>query len=365
MEIDTVVWPVVDDLAGSLTDPNNPGQTVDVSIVRERYDRWRQDHEKLIGLHDELWFEHDQLQIQLIAATNEQTVSDRESALEAENISLKAHLAAQLARQSMDHLVDHKPTIFTGTKDFEAVATFLGQVEHFVEQGGGAFPERLTDPDGRSYELSLDDKLVDTFWRYVNREVLDWFKRATNIARLPPHNHAYRISWEQLCTLFKDYYVPKIAKSVVRTQWRELKFMRNDMAGFNKRAYELMKLLGGSLELDRESDSGLFEDYWLKLPDVARNEIAQLERMWGAVNRKVTLGDAMNLANERYLRVGSSGSTYLSTASFDAPAGAICAAPTNAPPAQTTSMAQPCCGPEPMDVEHEGAGISQREKTEF
>jgi hypothetical protein len=259
-------------------------------------------------------------------------------------------------RQSKDHLVDHKPTLFTGAKDFETVATFLGQVEHYVEQGGGAFPDRLTDPDGRSYELPRDDKLVDTFWRYVNREVLDWFKRATNIARLPPHQHAYRISWEQLCTLFRDYYVPKIAKSVIRTQWRELKFTRNDMTGFNKRAYELVKLLGGSLELDRESDSGLFEDYWLKLPDVAKNEIAQLERMWGAVNKKVTLGDAMNLTNERYLRMGNSGSTYLSTAGAEAPSAGPptqqYATPPIAPPVLPTStaIAQPYYGPEPMDL---------------
>jgi hypothetical protein len=157
-----------------------------------------------------------------------------------------------------------------------------------------------------------------------------------------------------LCTLFKDYYVPKIAKSVVRTQWRELKFTRNDMAGFNKRAYELIKLLGGSLELDRESDSGLFEDYWLKLPDVAKNEIAQLERMWGAVNKTVTLGDAMNLTNERYLRMGSSGSTYLSTAGVEP-------TPTGLPAHQQTAMhttpqntpqmhPPPNYGPEPMDL---------------
>jgi hypothetical protein len=89
-------------------------------------------------------------------------------------------------------------------------------------------------------------------------------------------------------------------------------FTRNDITGFNKRAYQLVKLLSGSLELNRDSDSELFEDYWLKLPDIAKNEIAQLERMWGAVDKKVTLGDAMNLGNQRYLRMGNSGPTYLS-----------------------------------------------------
>jgi hypothetical protein len=421
-EIDTAVWPLIDDLARTFEThyttigvPNHPGQTVDVvdlSVVRKRYDQWRQQYEKLLGLHDDLCFERDQLQIQLTAAIGGQTASDREAALEAEIVSLKADLAAKLAmppdadaakwqkesekqrdlalkwrkrydtvnelarkipnqrtftdppppqqiiiqappRRSKDHLVDHKPTIFTGAKDFETVATFLGQVEHFVEQGGGAFPEQLMDANGQSYELSLDDKLIDTLWRYVNKEVLDWFKRVTNIARLPPPNQAYtyKMSWDQMCGLFRNYYVPKIAKSVVRTQWRELKFTRNDMTGFNKRAYELIKLLGGNLEIDRESDSGLFEDYWLKLPDVAKNEIAQLERMWGAVNKTVTLGDAMNLTNERYLRMGSSGSTYLSTASAES-TSAYAAPQAQAPLAQPVPVtaAQPYYGPEPMDL---------------
>jgi hypothetical protein len=440
-EIDTAVWPMVEDfstfLAPHSTDldvPNQPGQkvpVVDLTAIRDKYGVWRLQYEESLARGDEIRFERDRLALELADAQAKanQTPSDRETALEAEIVTLKTDLAAketlpqpadadgarwqreykkqrllvkkwrerydtvqELARrlpsypqqaqapvnavqpqsiiiqapprQSKDHLVDHKPVLLTGAKDFETVATFLGQVEHYVEQGGGAFPDRLTDPDGRSFELSRDDKLVDTFWRYVNREVLDWFKRATNIARLPPHQHSYRLSWDQPCTLFKDYYVPKIAKSVIRTQWRELKFTKNDMTGFNKRAYELVKLLGGSLELDRESDSGLFEDYWLKLPDVAKNEIAQLERMWGAVNKKVTLGDAMNLTNERYLRMGSSGSTYLSTSDTSAagpPAqqqvafqtGAPVAtypAPPHAPPAPPAPAAQPYYGPEPMDL---------------
>ncbi|KAA8913994.1 hypothetical protein FN846DRAFT_886258 [Sphaerosporella brunnea] len=126
------------------------------------------------------------------------------------------------------------------------------------------------------------------------------------------------------------------------------------MAGFNKRAYELIKLLGGSLELDSASDSGLFEDYWLKLPDVANNEIAQLERMWGSVNKTVTLRDAMNLTNERYLRMESSRSTYLSTAgveptSTEPPAHQQITAYT---PPQNASQTHPPpnYGPEPMNL---------------
>jgi hypothetical protein len=245
---------------------------VELGVIHKRYEDWRQQYERSMAISDELCFERDQLALKLTAAQIPNPPPPQQIVIHAP------------PRSSKDHLVGHKPAIFTVARDLETVTTFLGQVEHYVEQGGGAFPERLTDPDGRFYKPSVDDKLVDALWRYVNREVLDWFKLATNIARLPPPNHAYRISWQQLCSLFKDYYVPRIAKSVVRTQWCELKFMRNDMAGFNKRAYELVKLLGGSLKLDRESDSGLFEDYWLKLPDVAKNEIAQLERMWGAVD---------------------------------------------------------------------------------
>jgi hypothetical protein len=182
VEIDTAAWPLLEDFTEvfaphcmSVDAPDKPRHKVEVvelGVIRKRYDDWRHQYEQSMALSDELRFERDQLALQLMAAPAQQII-------------------VQIPPpHSTDHLIDHKPTVFTGTKDLETVVTFLGQVEHYVEQGGGAFPERLTDPEGRLYELPPDDKLMDTVWRYVNREVLDWFKLATNIARLPPPNHA-------------------------------------------------------------------------------------------------------------------------------------------------------------------------------
>jgi hypothetical protein len=192
IEIDTAVWPMLKDFTAvlapyctSVAVPKKPGHTVEVvelGVIRKRYEDWRRQYEQSIALSDELLFDRDQLALKLKAA-------------------LVPHPPQRIVihappRISNNHLVDYKPTIFTGAKDFETVVTFLGEVEHYVEHGGGAFPERLTDPEGHLYELPLDDKLVDTLWRYVNREVLDWFKLATNIVRLPPPNYAYQISWK-------------------------------------------------------------------------------------------------------------------------------------------------------------------------
>jgi hypothetical protein len=84
-EIDTAVWPQVDDLASSFDThrttvevQNHPGRTLDLvdrGVVRERYDEWRQQYEKFLGLHNELSFERDQLQIQLTAVTGGQTAT--------------------------------------------------------------------------------------------------------------------------------------------------------------------------------------------------------------------------------------------------------------------------------------------------
>jgi hypothetical protein len=72
-EIDTAVWPQVDDLPSSFEThrttvevQNHPGRTldlVDLGVVPKRYDEWRQQYEKLLGLHNELCFEREQLQI--------------------------------------------------------------------------------------------------------------------------------------------------------------------------------------------------------------------------------------------------------------------------------------------------------------
>ncbi|KAA8893240.1 hypothetical protein FN846DRAFT_896157 [Sphaerosporella brunnea] len=163
-----------------------------------------------------------------------------------------------------------------------------------------------------------------------------------------------------------DYYVPEIAKSVVPTQWRELRSTRNDMAGFTKRANKLIKLLGGCVELDRESDGGLFEDYWLKHTDVAKNEITQLEHMWGAVDKMFTLGDAMNLTNERYLRVGFCVSTCITyptagSISYKHPSYGLCCVTEH-----HTSSAYPDghigYGPEPIDLNAIDGKCFRREK---
>ncbi|KAA8896097.1 hypothetical protein FN846DRAFT_893580 [Sphaerosporella brunnea] len=104
-EIDVTVWPFVEDFdravryhSTTLEDGERRVQVVALDAVREQYHNWRAQYEQLLTLNDELAFEHDQLQIQLTATM--QAPSNREAALEAEIVSLKADLAAKVSTSS-------------------------------------------------------------------------------------------------------------------------------------------------------------------------------------------------------------------------------------------------------------------------
>ena len=61
----------------------------------------------------------------------------------------------------------------------------------------------------------------------------------------------YKIKWADFKKVFKEQFVPEVAVSVVRNEWRALKFNKNQVLKFNQRALELIEILGGLLSSTR------------------------------------------------------------------------------------------------------------------
>ena len=85
-----------------------------------------------------------------------------------------------------------------------------------------------------------------------------------------PTDSDYKIKWADFKKVFKEQFVPEVAVSVVRNEWRALKFNKNQVLKFNQRALELIEILGGSLSITRGDP--LWEEYLRKLPHQQKNE---------------------------------------------------------------------------------------------
>jgi len=198
-----------------------------------------------------------------------------------------------------------EPKRFDGVQDLEIVTRFLDEVEHYVRQGGAVCAK-----------ASKDNQHIDTAWRFLSTRAFQWFENAMTklgVNAIPPDNYEYGITWEQVREAFKKQYVPESAVSVIRKEWHSLKFNRTQVLKFNRRALELITILGGSLTITRTNP--LWEEYLQKLPEATANDISQQARLMNVLmNQQLTLSGMMDIAAERALPFLSQVPTSMSTA---------------------------------------------------
>jgi len=105
--------------------------------------------------------------------------------------------------------------------------------------------------------------------------------------------------------------------SVVRKEWHALRFNKPQVLKFNRRALELIKILGGSLSISRENP--LWEEYLRKLPDSIASDVMQQAQIMRRVNKtNLSVGDMMDIDAERTLPFLPSGTELTGAATMAA-----------------------------------------------
>jgi hypothetical protein len=185
-----------------------------------------------------------------------------------------------------------EPKRYEGSQDLEVVTRYLDEVEHYVRQGASMCPK-----------ASSDNQNIDTFWRFLSVKIFRWFEKEMKereVDTIPLIDNDYRIKWADFKKVFKEQFVPEVAVSVVRNEWRALKFNKNQVLKFNQRALELIEILGGSLSSTRGDP--LWEEYLRKLPEAAAQDVTQQARLMRRVHKiELTLSDMMDIMAERTL----------------------------------------------------------------
>jgi len=111
-------------------------------------------------------------------------------------------------------------------------------------------------------KASLDNHHIDTVWQFFSLKIFHWFQtviKKRGLAAIPQVNNDYGITWTEFKMLFKEQFVPEVTVSVIRKEWHSLRFSRLQVLKFNRRALELVKILGRSLSISRENS--LWEEY--------------------------------------------------------------------------------------------------------
>jgi len=214
------------------------------------------------------------------------------------------------------------PKRYEGSQDLEVITRYLDEVEHYLRQGASMCPK------ASSYNQN-----IDTFWRFLSVKIFRWFEKEMKerkVDTIPPINNDYKVKWGDFKKVFKEQFVPEVPVSVVRNEWRALKFNRNQVLKFNQRALELLEILGGSLLITRENP--LWEEYLRKLPEAAAQDVTQQARLMRHVHMiELTLSDMMDIMAERTLpylppttlsdtpRVASTPTVTTSTADYGDP----------------------------------------------
>ena len=185
-----------------------------------------------------------------------------------------------------------KPKRYKGSQDLEVITRCLDEVQHYVRQGASMCPK-----------ASSDNQNIDTFWRFLSVKIFRWFEKEMKereVDTIPPTDSDYKIKWADFKKVFKEQFVPEVAVSVVRNEWRALKFNKNQVLKFNQRALELIEILGGSLSITRGDP--LWEEYLRKLPEAAAQDVTQQARLMRRVHKiELTLSDMMDIMAERTL----------------------------------------------------------------
>jgi len=162
-------------------------------------------------------------------------------------------------------------------------------MQHYIQQGGAVCQKG-----------SEDNQKIDTFWRFLTAKGFHWFEncmKKQGVDTITPKDYNYNTTWDAVKVLFKHQYVPERAISVIRREWYALKFNRPQVLKFNKRALELITILGGLLTITRENP--LWEEYLIKLPEATQNEISQQARLMdilgGDSQKQMTLSGMMDI----------------------------------------------------------------------
>jgi hypothetical protein len=144
---------------------------------------------------------------------------------------------------------------------------------------------------------------MDTVWQFFSVKIFRWFQtlmKQRGLAAIPPTDNDYGITWTAFKTLFREQFVPEVAVSVVRKEWHALRFSKPQVLKFNRRALELVEILGGSLSISRENP--LWEEYLRKLPENIANDVTQQAQVMRRINKSnLSLGDMMEVVAERTL----------------------------------------------------------------
>jgi len=227
-----------------------------------------------------------------------------------DNKALRGDSEATQVRNTVVHKIKpREPVGFDGSQDLEVVTRYLDEVEHYVRQGASMLPK-----------ASLDNQHMDTVWRFFSVKIFRWFQtvmKKRGLAAIPPADNDYGITWTEFKTLFKEQFVPEVAVSVVRKEWHALRFNRPQVLKFNRRALELIEILGGSLSISRENP--LWEEYLRKLPDGIASDVMQQAQIMRRVNKtNLSLGDMMDIVAERTLPFLPSGTGPPGTATMAA-----------------------------------------------
>ena len=185
-----------------------------------------------------------------------------------------------------------EPKTYDGAQDLEVVTRFLDEVEHYVRQGASMCPR-----------ATLDNQHIDTVWRFLSVKIFRWFEAEMKkhaIMTIPPPQQEYGVTWIEFKKVFKEQFVPEVAVSVVRKEWHALRFSRDHVLQFNRRALELVEILGGSLTITRADP--LWEEYLRKLPEAAANDVTQQARLMRRVHKiDLTFSDMLEIVAERIL----------------------------------------------------------------
>jgi len=210
-----------------------------------------------------------------------------------DNNTLRGDSGATQVRNAVVHKIKpREPVGFDGSQDLQVVMRYLDEVEHYVRQGASMLPK-----------ASLDNEHMDTVWQFFSVKIFRWFQtvmKKRRLAAIPPADNDYGITWTEFKMLFKEQFVPEVAVSVVRKEWHALRFNRPQVLKFNRRALELIEILGGSLSISRENP--LWEEYLRKLPDSIASDVMQQAQIMRHVNKtNLSLGDMMDIVAERTL----------------------------------------------------------------
>jgi len=210
-------------------------------------------------------------------------------------------------QNTIDHNVQPRvPKVYDGSPDLTIVTTFLDEVENYARQGASRCPTATTD-----------NQNMDTLWRFLSVKAFHWLEKEMkerDVKTIPPADSDYKIKWDDFKKLFKEQFVPEAADSVVWKEWHALRFNRNQVLKFNRRALELVEILGGSSAITR--DHPLWEEYVRKLPEGAANDVIQEARLMRHLkNIDLTFSDMTEIVAKRTLpcRLAASSASFPSS----------------------------------------------------